>query len=169
MTSNSQNQISIRSNEKVLIYGIGNVARMDDGLGIRLIEMFDGSGRRGNFAFESHYQLNAEDALLIADFDLVIFVDATHEVRGDGAFSLRKLEVTRGIAFSTHAMSFGAVLSLCEELKGHHPRAYVLTIPGYAWDFNEALSPQAQKNLRTAFEFIHSLQKASVQGVPENA
>ena len=68
---------------KTLIYGIGNLARQDDGLGIRLIERLETAGPPEGMSLESNYQLNAEDALLIAPYDVVIFVDAATGQGGD--------------------------------------------------------------------------------------
>jgi len=68
---------------KVLILGIGNPGRGDDGLGPALIERLQqNSPARSNLlnaerVCEFRYQLNVEDALTIKDYDAVVFTDAT--------------------------------------------------------------------------------------------
>ncbi|MGK5084329.1 hydrogenase maturation protease [Bdellovibrionota bacterium FG-1] len=148
---------------KTLIYGIGNLARQDDGLGIRLVEMLEAAGPPKGMSLESNYQLNAEDALLIAQYDVVIFVDAATGQDGEAAFGIKKVNPTSEITFSTHAMSFGSVLALCERMCPKTPTAYLLTMPGYEWGFGEELTPGAQTHLESAFRYLMSNPEPSVR------
>jgi len=144
-------QIELNVNDKLLIYGIGNVGRGDDGMGIRLVEKLIQSlshhPLRENILLESNYQLSIEDALLISEYDVVLFIDATREKDAITPFSVRHIRPSSEMSFTTHAMSIPSVLSLCEELYGKKPRAYCLTVPGYEWDITEHLSPLAKINL----------------------
>jgi hydrogenase maturation protease len=142
--------------EKLLFYGIGNLARRDDGLGIRLIEKLENAGPRSGVSYDSNYQLNAEDALVISEYDLVIFVDATKVARGEAPFSICSAHATSEISFSTHAMSVGSILSLCQRICGRIPKAYLLTIPGYDWELKEELTARASENLERTFEFLQA-------------
>jgi hypothetical protein len=51
-------------------------------------------------------------------------------------------------------MSPESVLALCQDIYGKHPKAYVLAIRGYNWDFAEGLSSKAIKNLEEAYLFL---------------
>jgi len=154
---------------KLLIFGIGNPGRGDDGLGPRLIERLRGGrGRRARpsprkrpaarvpgragavpeFDAEFRYQLNVEDALTIRDYDVLVFVDARET--GEAPVEFKEIAPSKTISFSTHEMEPASVLALCEELYGKGPRAYVLSIRGYAWDVGERLSERAEKNLGQA-------------------
>jgi hydrogenase maturation protease len=144
-----RDQIALRTEDRFLIYGIGNVGRQDDGLGIRVAERV-GLGLRIPAVVETGYQLSIEDALLVSKFDLVIFVDATLEKGAVAPFSLRPILPASEIAFSTHEMSPEAVLGLCEELYGARPRAFLMAVPGYEWEIREELSERAQSNLEAA-------------------
>ncbi|MEE8441655.1 MAG: hypothetical protein V3S41_08045 [Spirochaetia bacterium] len=69
---------------KILIYGIGNPGRQDDGLGALLVEEIQravGSttptGADHEFSFDANYQLNIEDAEAISRHDIVVFADAS--------------------------------------------------------------------------------------------
>ena len=139
----------------ILVYGYGNPGRQDDGLGVALVEQLEAWAAAEKFsglACDSNYQLNAEDALAIAGHDLVIFADATRE--GTAAFAFRRLAPHATIAFSTHAMAPESVLALCAELYGKQPPTWLLTIRGFAWEPNGALTDAAQANLAAALAFL---------------
>ena len=147
--------------DKLLIYGIGNVGRQDDGLGVRLVEkLFQTITQdhlRKGVALESNYQLGIEDALLISEYDVVLFVDATRENPPVIPFSIRSVKPSAELSFTTHSMSIPSVLSLCDELYGSLPRAYCLTVPGYEWEIAEHLSSQAGINLDEAFNCLRAV------------
>ena len=106
-----------RSDIKVLIFGIGNPGRRDDGLGPALLQEMRGAdvsrgtdalasegARSGadprrdkgaSTALEFRYQLNVEDAYTIRDFDLVIFADSSSG-GGSGATGVGEDAGTRG-------------------------------------------------------------------------
>lgn len=133
--------------ERLLIYGIGNVGRQDDGLAIRLIERLAATALPAGVTLEAGYQLSIEDALLVAEFDTVLFMDATVEKDAPTPFSLRPLAPAAEVAFSTHSTSPAGVLALCAELYGRRPRAFLLALPGYEWELREELSARGQLNL----------------------
>jgi hydrogenase maturation protease len=141
----------------VLVYGYGNPGRQDDGLGIALVEQLQAwaqAERISGLVLDSNYQLNAEDALTVAEARTVVFVDATGE--GDEPFTFRRLESRAEIAFSTHAMSPESVLALAAELYDKRPPAWLLAIRGYEWEPNAAPTPAAQANLTAARGFLQA-------------
>ncbi len=147
-------QLGLRAGEKILIYGIGNVGRQDDGLGIRLIEKLEQVRLPSFVSLEANYQLNVEDALLMSSYDVVLFVDASAESGAETPFSVRAVQPVADLAFSTHAMSMGGVLSLCEELYGRSPRTFVLALPGHQWGISEEMSIPAKESLEKAFQVL---------------
>ena len=139
----------------ILIYGYGNPGRQDDGLGIALVEQLEIWAKAAGMAglvFDSNYQLNAEDALAVAECRAVVFVDATKETKAP--FEFLKLAPQSKIAFSTHAMSPEAVLALADELYGARPPAWLLAIRGYEWEPNEPPTPAALANLAAACAYL---------------
>ena len=58
----------------VLVYGYGNPGRLDDGLGPALVRELAGRGVEATL--ETAYQLQVEDAALVADHGVVVFADA---------------------------------------------------------------------------------------------
>jgi hydrogenase maturation protease len=162
MSTSLEEAIGLVPGERVLVYGIGNVGRQDDGIGVHLVERLehhlghvadDVSGAAGP-AFESNYQLGIEDALLLSRFDVVLFLDASCDGVDAAPYTLRPVASANEIAFTTHAMGFSSVLSICEELYGCKPRAFLLAVRGYQWDIAEGLSPQGRINFDNAFESL---------------
>jgi hydrogenase maturation protease len=146
----------LHAGKRILIYAYGNPGRQDDGLGNRLVEelgkWIESRGIEG-IELESNYQLNIEDALRIAEKDIVIFVDASNEEIEDIDFSV--IEPSEGRSeFTTHSASPSFVLALCINLYGKHPETYLLQIRGYSWEFREDLSEKAEKNLEKALAFL---------------
>ncbi len=130
---------------KILIYGFGNPGRQDDGLGNAFVEMMKEWVEDENlngFEFDSNYQLNIEDAVAIANKDLVIFADASTEEITDCV--LTPVTGSTDVTFTTHAASPGYIVKLCNELYGKIPAVYLLHIRGYEWNFREELSENAR-------------------------
>ena len=136
---------------KTLFYGIGNPGRQDDGLGPALISLLENQIPSW-IKLESNYQLNIEDALLMADFDLVIFIDAAHS--GSSPYHLSILYPEESLTFSTHALSPANVLGLCQKLYQKKPATYMLGIPGVAWNIADSLSPDASINLHETYKAL---------------
>lgn len=143
------------STKKVLVYGYGNPGREDDGLGPLFIERLEQSGSPWVSGVElySNYQLNIEDALLISEKDLVIFVDASKE--GIDDFSFREVLPASRMSFFTHGLTAEDVLGLASQLYNRRPATYLLGIKGYSWEPHERLTRKAQDNSQKAFSFLH--------------
>lgn len=158
---------------RVLVYGYGNPGRRDDGLGPALVRelaargVADETGPGARVVLESGYQLQVEDAALVAGFDAVIFADAEVGAEADGVgggagapaptapFALRPLTPRGGAAFTTHAVAPEEILALARAHFAGAARGYVLAIRGYDFDdFGERLSPGAQRNLAAAADFL---------------
>ncbi len=147
--------MNIEISTPLLIYGYGNPGRQDDGLGVRLAEELEAWAKAENISglvFDTNYQLNAEDALAVAEARAVVFVDAARE--GAEPFEFKRLEPRGEIGFSTHAMSPESVLALAAELYGAKPPAWILAIRGLAWEPNEPPTQAARKHLAAARGFL---------------
>ncbi len=148
------------NNTKILIYGYGNPGRQDDGLGnlfVELTEKWAIEEGLTHISFDSNYQLNIEDSANIAAYDIVIFIDASLETIDD--FLLTKITPSPKVEFSMHAVSASFVVKLCDDIYEKTPKAFLLHIKGYEWDFKPGLTPGAIQNLNKAFEFMKPLIK----------
>jgi hydrogenase maturation protease len=140
---------------QILVYGYGNPGREDDGLGyamVRKLEEWVTENEISGIEFDSNYQLNIEDAEIISNKDIVIFVDASTEELAD--FVLTEVTGETEVSFTTHAASPGYIVKLCADLFGKTPKVMLLHIKGYQWEFLEGLSDQAETNLDKAFAFM---------------
>jgi hydrogenase maturation protease len=133
---------------KILLIGIGNCGRGDDGLGWRFIEELEEFG--GELPdCEFRYQLQIEDAELISHYDTVIFVDASH-IKLTNGFEMNVCVPSDQAFFTTHAQLPEAVLNLTKHLYNKFPKAYTLAISGTEWELSTCLSSEAENNLKAA-------------------
>ncbi len=143
--------------DKILIYGYGNPGRQDDGLGARFIELVDKwieEEKIENVSTDCNYQLNIEDAAVIAEYDTVIFIDAS-VVDDVDQFRLETIEPNDAtIEFTMHAVSTAYVVDLCRKIYGKTPEPYVLHIKAYEFEFKEELTNKAAENMFAAFDFL---------------
>ncbi|NVN10015.1 MULTISPECIES: hydrogenase maturation protease [Nguyenibacter] len=129
---------------RTLVIGVGNPGREDDGLGPAAATAIAGL-RLPNIAIHDPYQLAIEDALDIAENDVVWFIDAT--LRGHAPFRVTPVFPAPEIGFTSHVLSPPAVLAIARDYLGATPRAYQLAIRGYSFTLAEDLTPRAARNL----------------------
>ncbi len=137
---------------KILLIGIGNSGRGDDGLGWNFTEL---AGHTGYdcFNYEYRYQLQVEDAVIISQYDTVIFVDASHTALKDG-FEIKPCEAASHYFFSSHMQSPETILYLANDLYNKFPEAYTIAIAGYYWGLKTSLSKEAKQNLQLSFTYF---------------
>lgn len=118
-----------------LVIGIGNTLRQDDGLGPHVVATLSSSPGVKTL---SVHQLGPELAGDLAEAERVLFVDAHRNARDLALSPVKESPVPTG-----HALSPGGLLELTRALYGRAPLAFLLTAPGTAFGFGEALSSQA--------------------------
>ncbi len=132
-----------------LIYGIGNVGRLDDGLAWAVLDWLEDNGHCPASEYRRHYQLHLEDADLISRKRQVLFVDATKD-KSVERYSLTRVEPRLDFSFTSHAISVPSVMATCQTCFTRTPDVYLLAIRGYAWDLEEGLTARARENLEAA-------------------
>ncbi len=153
------------TDSKVLVYGYGNPARGDDGLGPALAAALEDLDLPGT-TVESGYQLVIEDAVALSEHDAVIFVDA--DLSAPEPFRFDRVRPQRQLSFSTHSVTPGMLLALADDLFAKKVPGYILGIRGYEFDvFLESLSRRAEKNLERALCFLqHALVERQFEAYP---
>jgi len=136
----------------ILLVGIGNSGRRDDGLGWKFTGLVNHSGLK-MFDCEFRYQLQVEDVLLVCRYDKVVFIDASHSELKEG-FELQPCIAAHHYFFSSHIQSPETILYLAKELYNKTPEAYTLAIAGYNWGLGNTLSKEAELNLQKAISFF---------------
>lgn len=129
----------------ILIVGIGNTLRGDDGAGPE-------AARRLAAAFEEHagraavrllllHQLTPEVALDLAqpDVQAAVFADAAAD-RAPGEVRTVRLYAAGG-APSSHQVAPVLLLAMAQALYGHCPPAWLMTVGGAAFAHGEEFSP----------------------------
>lgn len=161
---------------RTLVAGFGNLYRRDDGVGRVVVNAL--LARLGRLVLDplddgfedlGHpvdgvvlHQLVPELADALANYDLVIFVDAhvgailepLHEERLEAAFR------TPFVSHQTHPST---VLALAQQMHGRAPQAVLLSLRGYDFDFGEGLSPETAALVQPALERILALAEAETE------
>lgn len=152
--------------KKILVYGVGNPGRQDDGLGPALVARLE-KKRIPGLNLEANYQLQVEDSLLFSDQDLVIVADALKT--GSKPFIFRKVKPAGNFTFTTHSLPPAAVAFLSRRLHKRVPAVYILGIRGYEFEPGEKLSRKARENLRLALTFLLEILKQSPSHLKSSA
>jgi hydrogenase maturation protease len=152
------------STPRILLYGFGNPARGDDGLGPALAAAIEDLGLP-DIVVDANYQLTVEDAAEIAGYDAVVFADAA--TQGPTPFWFSRVDDTSikrvgnhsgsigSIGWTSHSVSPAQVVALARDLFASKVAAYALGIRGYEFgDLDEALSARAIDNLTCAVTFV---------------
>jgi hydrogenase maturation protease len=132
-----------------IVIGIGNALRGDDGIGPGVV---DAILPRAGLKTMTVHQLVPELAEKIRAARRVLFVDASLD---GGGLRLAQLgpSVHRGIG---HACSPAALLAWTSLVYDRAPQSWLLTIPGFSFEFGEDVSPQAAATLPEAMARVES-------------
>ena len=140
-----------KKGDNTIVLGIGNNGRQDDGLGWLFLDFL--KNQHSNVDLEYRYQLQIEEAELITNYDIVIFVDATKEETEEG-FYVKPCLPSEKYSFSTHALEPETILYLSSTLYNHNPESKIIGIQGYEWELQIGLSKKAVKNLDKATNYF---------------
>jgi hydrogenase maturation protease len=136
----------------VLLLGVGNPGRGDDGLGPALAERVEALGLP-EVTVDSDYQLTVEDSAAAAEHELLVIADAA--ATGPEPYSFQPLKPSEHLEFSSHSVEAGGILGLAQTAFGKKPEAYVLGIRGYDFEMlSEGLTAKARENLEAALKFL---------------
>ncbi len=147
----------LRDHPSVLVIGYGNPGRQDDGLGPAVAAEIERL-RWPNVTAYDNYQLNIEDAIDVAEHDVVWFVDAAKT--GPEPYAVSDLAPASTIEFTSHIVSPEAILAIAHHHFGRSPRAFLLAIRGYEFEFVEELTNSASDNLSIALTMLTGRIKA---------
>ena len=143
--------MSKKETKDILIIGIGNSGRSDDGLGWL---MLDGIKMRfSHVEVLYRYQLQIEDAEILSHYTTVIFVDATKEHTETG-FYFKSCDPNMGLGLTSHMLEPETVLWLENELYKTKPATFVMGIEGQKWGLSLEPSEIGLRNLNIASDFL---------------
>jgi len=162
MSSSEHGTTSALAQTRILVLGYGNPGRQDDGLGPAAAAGVERLGWPNLTAFDN-YQLNIEDAMDVAEHDVVWFVDAAKA--GPSPYFIRRVSPSPTIDFTSHIVRPEVILAIAQQVYGGAPQAFMLGIRGYAFEFIEALTPRASDNLRVALAVLTDRLRSAYEGV----
>jgi len=140
----------------VLVLGIGNPGRRDDGLGAAAVDRLKKRRLRG-VTCDANYQINIEDALACAEHDVVVFVDAARGLRKP--FTFQEVVPAAAAPAMSHTLGPASVLAVAAGLYGKRPEARILAIRGHSFSIGEGLTRRAEGNLTLAMAFLEAFVK----------
>ena len=152
---------ALAAGERVMLLGIGNDLRGDDGAGPLVARALEG---RVGWEVRAVHGLTPELADDVAGCDVVLFVDAdadpTRERPGWKHHRLRPDEAS-ATALLGHALDVPGLLDLTIRLHGFAPRAATLALPARDFALGETLTPEAAAGVEVAVAALLALSAAS--------
>ncbi len=126
----------------ILVVGYGNALRTDDGIGWHAAERLMEDPRLDGVDVLRLHQLAPELALDFSRADLVVLIDASRDLAA-GTFTFDPVPRTNaGVPTWSHHISPGSLIEMADELYGHVPEVYVVSVGVALVDAGEALSPE---------------------------
>jgi hydrogenase maturation protease len=148
---------------RLVVFGWGNDARGDDGLGPMLLERVARAAWPDVTTVED-FQLQIEHALDLDGAEAALFVDAGKDT--PAPFRFTEIGPARGESHTTHALAPEAVLDIyARSLRRPPPPAFTLCMRGERFELGEGLSTEARERLEAAWAFVQGLMRErSVEG-----
>lgn len=152
---------------KTLLIAYGNPYRGDDGIGAWILQNIKGDRllyswpessaqepketKKGTSSIDKLVlqELTLDLAETLARYDLVVFIDAA--ISGQ-PFTWRELKADNVSSPLSHHLPPEKLLFYAELLYQKTPHAFLLSVQGDSFEFEEQLSPEAEKNSRLALK-----------------
>lgn len=135
----------------ILIIGIGNSGREDDGLGWAFLDEIK-PNLPAHFDIEYRYQLQIEDAELITHYKKVFFVDAHKNIERNVIIEKCLPRDTHSI--SSHALHPETILHLTNSVYNKNPESYIIGISGESYELKIGLTKKGKTNLKEALSLF---------------
>ena len=166
-----------------MVAAFGNVYRRDDGAGRAVVNAlreqlgrppldllddgFDDLGHRVDTVVL--HQLAPELAETVANYDLVIMVDAHVAGLPEPLHQERIAAQYQAPTLVSHLTAPGTILKLAHEMYGRVPDGELLSLRGHDFDFGEGLSPQTAALVPLAVERVQALIEEKPSAGPNDA
>jgi hydrogenase maturation protease len=126
---------------RVLVIGIGNTLRSDDGFAWHVADELLQQGHSENLQVLKVHQLTPELAEAICEADLVILVDAgAHGT--PGTLTCDPVSVLEADPRFSHDVTPATLIHMAKTLYGKAPTAHLLCVTGKTFEHGESLSPE---------------------------
>jgi hydrogenase maturation protease len=136
--------------QPILLLGIGNTLRSDDGVGIYVCEQLQQLPLK-DVVIQTAHQLQTELVEELLNYKAVIVVDAsiaTAEV------CFEKVEAGGTAASSSHHMNLSMIQALAQQLYGKTIELYSCAIPAENFELGNELSSSTKQHAATAIQLL---------------
>ncbi len=140
---------------KILIIGIGNTFRCDDGLGIYIADKLSKILKKVDI--KKVHQLDIVLVSEIKDYNQVIFIDCHQDENLNNVYIKKINPENYNPSFTSHISSPSKLLSLTENLYKKTPTCYLVAVKGYKFSISDKISSDAKKNVKKAIYEIKKL------------
>lgn len=155
----------------VLIIGYGNISRADDGVAFHVARLLRERAGKPPLDLDSDgldelgesphvicvQQLVPEMTELIAEHDIVVFIDAHMGEIYPEPVRIDTVEAKTSAGFTSHIVNPGTMIAMAGLLYGNSPQAYLVSVRGYDFDFGTSLSPETATLAEEAVEHVWNL------------
>jgi len=124
---------------RILIVGIGNPLRSDDGLGWHVAHELSRELLRDDVQVIATQQLTPEISDSVSRAELVLFIDAAQSGE-PGTLRCEQIVPAGAPGRHSHSLSPATVLGMAQELYGRCPPAHLLTIAAESFATGDTLS-----------------------------
>jgi hydrogenase maturation protease len=140
---------------EILMIGYGNPSRQDDGIGPYIVDRL--KRRLNNIPrvdFLTLHQLTIDLVETVRHYDLILLIDATVEVLGDG-FKFSRVEPAFGLPhYITHYFNPSLLLGLVQSIYHRDPTMVEVAIQGDSFGFRQKLTSEATARAEKAISEI---------------
>jgi hydrogenase 3 maturation protease len=137
-------------NNKVLIIGIGNYLRSDDGAGPKIIDRLIGSPKVSLLNAETNIERYIEP-IRNSNASVLLFIDSMSFGKNPGYCSLVPVDEIIDFSFHSHNISINRLRDF------FHVPAYILGIEPETLRVGEDLSPLVQQTVNMIVEYLNKL------------
>ncbi len=135
--------------KKIVLVGIGNDLRGDDGIGVLFVKNF--KSPKVDKIITNFLDLDIAEK--IKNYEIVIFVDASVKEK---YFCLREIQESGNLSSLSHHLSIENVFHFTKKFYNPYIRGYVLEIGAVNFGFENSLSKIAKKNMVKAKNFLRT-------------
>ena len=140
---------------RVLVIGIGNTLRSDDGFAWHVADKLSRETNQDLAVIKVH-QLTPELAEAVSEVDLAIFVDAAaHGTPGD--LTCEGVAISEADLRFSHDVTPATILQMSKALYGKAPTAWLICATGKTFEHGESLSPEVAAAIPKTLNKIQEL------------
>jgi len=148
----------------ILLIGYGNPLRGDDGVGYVLAQQLGQRLQNRPVQILTPHQLTPELVAVIANADLVIFIDAA-EGENAGRTACQVLIPQPADGIFTHNTTPAALLAASHDWYGVKPAGLMISIVGESFGYSDQLSPTLTALLPTILDEAEAFINAHLQTI----